>query len=76
MCKLVLNHPDRDSFGWKWALEVSEMDDPTSNIVVIIVYFYRTDFLDASSHLYKRVCPSVGQSVGPSVDPSVGNAFF
>ena len=24
-------------------------------------------FLDASSHLYKRVCPSVGPSVGPSV---------
>ena len=26
----------------------------------------------ASSHLYKRVCPSVRQSVGPSVGPSVG----
>ena len=24
-------------------------------------------FLDAFSHLYKRVCPSVGRSVGPSV---------
>ncbi len=24
-------------------------------------------FLDASSHLYKRVCPSVGPSVRPSV---------
>ena len=22
-------------------------------------------FLDASSHLYRRVCPSVGRSVGP-----------
>ena len=29
-------------------------------------------FLDASSHLYKRVCPSVR----PSVGWSVGNAFF
>ena len=29
-------------------------------------------FLDASSHLYKRVCPSVGPSVGRSVGPSVG----
>ena len=29
-------------------------------------------FLDASSHLYKRVCPSVGWSVGPSVRQSVG----
>ena len=28
-------------------------------------------FLDASSHLYKRVCPSVGPSVRPSVGPSV-----
>ena len=28
-------------------------------------------FLDAPSHLYKRVCPSVRSSVGPSVRPSV-----
>ena len=28
-------------------------------------------FLDASSHLYKRVCPSVCPSVGPSVRPCV-----
>ena len=28
-------------------------------------------FLDAPSHLYKRLCPSVGPSVGPSVRPSV-----
>ena len=27
--------------------------------------------LDASSHLYKRVCPSIRPSVGPSVRPSV-----
>ena len=41
-------------------------------------------FLDASSHLYKRVCPSVRPSVGPSVRrsvrpsvrPSVRNPFF
>merc|ERR1711951_309795 len=36
-------------------------------------------FLDASSHLYKRVCPSVGPSVRPSVRRSVrwlvGDAF-
>ena len=30
-----------------------------------------SSFLDAFSHLYKRVCPSVRQSVGPSVGPSV-----
>ena len=29
-------------------------------------------FLDASSHLYKRVCPSVRPSVRPLVGPSVG----
>ena len=29
-------------------------------------------FLDASLHLYKRVCPSVGPYVGPSVRWSVG----
>ena len=32
-------------------------------------------FLDASSHLYKSVCPSVGPSVRPSVRPSACNAF-
>ena len=31
-----------------------------------------TEFLDASSHLYKRVCPSVHPSVCPSIRPSVG----
>jgi len=31
---------------------------------------------DASSHIYKRVCPSVRPSVRPSVDWSFGNAFF
>ena len=29
-------------------------------------------FLDASAHLYKRVCASVGRSVGPTVRQSVG----
>ena len=33
-------------------------------------------FLDASSHLYKRVCPSVGRSVGPSVGRSVSSNFW
>ena len=32
-------------------------------------------FLDASSHLYNRVCPSVRPSVGRSVGPSVGDAI-
>ena len=34
----------------------------------------RVQFLDASSHLYKRVCPSVHRSVRPSVGPSVGRS--
>ena len=34
-------------------------------------YSNNTPFLDASSHLYKRVCPSVRPSVGPSVRRSV-----
>ena len=33
-------------------------------------------FLDASSHLYKRVCPSIGLSVGPSVSWSVCRPLF
>ena len=33
-------------------------------------------FLDASTHLYKRVCPSISQSVGPSVGPSVSRFFL
>ena len=34
-------------------------------------HFYDTTFLflDASTHLYKRVCPSVRRSVSPSVRP-------
>ena len=34
-----------------------------------------TQFLDASSHLYNRVCPSVGRLVSPSVRRSAGHAF-
>ena len=32
-------------------------------------------FLDASTHLYKRVCPSVGPSVGWFIRWSIRNAF-
>ena len=32
------------------------------------------EFLDASGHLYTRVCPSVGQSVRPSLSPLVGQS--
>ena len=34
-------------------------------------FFLLLDFLDAFSHLYRRVCPSVGQSIRPSVGRSV-----
>ena len=34
----------------------------------------KLSLLDASSHLYMRVCPSVGPSVRPSVRPSVGRS--
>ena len=33
-------------------------------------FAYQSSFLDAPSHLYKRVCPSVCSSVRPSVRPS------
>ena len=33
-------------------------------------------FLDGSTHLYMRVCPSVRRMVGPSVRRSVRNLFF
>ena len=33
-------------------------------------------FLDASTHLYKRLCPSVGPSVRPLVRPWVRNPFL
>ncbi len=38
------------------------------------LYIFFT-FLDASFHLYKRVCPSVRRSVRPSVRRSVRNSF-
>ena len=38
--------------------------------------FTKNSFLDASSHLYKRLCPSVRPSVGRSVGWSVGPPFF
>ena len=44
--------------------------------VVLVLFFFlfvfltAFFFLDAPSHLYKRVCPSVGPSVRPSDGPS------
>ena len=39
-------------------------------------FFFLISFLDASSHLYKRVCPSIGPSVGPSVGWLVTLSLF
>ena len=38
--------------------------------------FTKNSFLDASSHLYKRLCPSVRPSVGRLVGWSVGPPFL
>ena len=39
--------------------------------LISIIKGYNIEFLDAFSHLYKRVCPSVRPSVRRSVGPSV-----
>ena len=39
--------------------------------LLIATYHFPSTFLDASSHLYNRVCPSVGRSVRRSVRPRV-----
>ena len=46
--------------------------DLTMSTVDQSCYAMTPVFLDASSHLYKRVCPSVHRSVRPSVGPSIG----
>ena len=40
-------------------------------VVTIKPKHFRTKFLDASLHLYMRVCPSVGRLVGQSICPSI-----
>ena len=37
-----------------------------------VSFFFFFSFLDATRHLRKRLCPSVGPSVHPPVHPSVG----
>ena len=37
--------------------------------LVLVSVYDLSPFLDASTHLYMRVCPSVGLSDGPSVGP-------
>ena len=52
---------------------VMVMGDMTATAAVILMMTVITvmTFLDASSQLYKRPCPSVGWSVRPLVRPSV-----
>ena len=65
-------------------------NDISCNLIIIQSFHHHEDaslalwaLLNASSHLYMRVCPSVGPpvrrsvgpSVRPSVRPSVGHAF-
>ena len=53
-------------------------NDVSCNHIIIQSFHHNEDaslalwaLLDASSHLYKRVCPSVGPSVHPSVGQSI-----
>ena len=41
----------------------------------VILEQRKTSFLDATTHLYKRSCPSIRRSVGPSVGPPVLRYF-
>ena len=41
-----------------------------------IIKTFFDEFLVAPSHIYKRLCPSVGPSVRPSVGPSVCPVLF
>ena len=47
-----------------------------SPVVVVSRWNYTRLFLDASSYLYKMVCPSVGRLVHRSVGPSVGRCWL
>ena len=60
------------------SLFVAALEYPPPRVMTYESLFI--DFLVASSHLYKRVCQSVGRSVrrsvGPSVRRSVGPSTF
>ena len=66
-CKIVLG-----CIELGWVAPCIGLDHVAINEIFPDAYLskqpYHT-FLDASSHLYKRVCPSVRQSVRRSVDP-------
>ena len=50
---------------------ISKIDNFLHRQMRVFVLRGKLRFLDASTHLYKRLCPSVGRSVRPSVGPSV-----
>ena len=56
---------------WQKVVSFNEMKKwyllKNKNILLLQIHW----FLDASTHLYKRLCPSVRGSVSPSVRPSI-----
>ena len=66
------------SWLWPWwsqssYVHIKQTDDQVSKVLLRLksFFFFLTSsdeihFLDAPSHLYKRVCPSIRRSVGPS----------
>ena len=56
-------------------LRAKKVKSPSLNTTSITMrlptFTWECDFLGATKHLYKRVCPSVRPSVRPSVGPSV-----
>ena len=47
-----------------------------SDVPLWYIFFIKYPFLDASSHLYKRVCPSIRQSVGNAFVKNDKNAVL
>ena len=61
-------------FGAERVLKMSPSPIPPSRLLIFLSLFF--SFLDAPSHLYKRLCPSVGRSVRRSVRPQLfSNAY-
>ena len=58
------------AWPFKAPVDLSRFDDHKSS------FFSFPAFLDASTHLYKRLCPPVRPSVRPSVRLAVRKVFF
>ena len=59
------------SYFLLWILELLSSSTKENTKVQFRILKNRLRFLDATTHLYQRSCPSVGPSVRPSVHPSV-----